>query len=273
MAGRVNSETAIGRKERRPIITLSTPSGAVQEPRHVPLFAQKCARCALPLLATDFVYRCLGSTYHTHCFACVYCGQQLKKGDQYLIIEGQIICRQDYELLLCNPAMTPGYYDPDATESNRKTPKRPRTILNSQQRRAFKASFEKSAKPCRKVREALAKETGLSVRVVQVWFQNQRAKMKKIQRKQELQKLHENRSSSNNNNNDKSAKSSDSERKSVDDAKSPTESLKSEDSDSEGEVFDQENGSEREPTDDKDLTNPIDKLYNMQTTYFAYTTA
>jgi LIM homeobox transcription factor 1 len=33
------------------------------------------------------------------------------------------------------------------------------------------------------VREALAKETGLSVRVVQVWFQNQRAKMKKLQRK------------------------------------------------------------------------------------------
>ena len=33
------------------------------------------------------------------------------------------------------------------------------------------------------MREALAKETGLSVRVVQVWFQNQRAKMKKLQRK------------------------------------------------------------------------------------------
>lgn len=33
------------------------------------------------------------------------------------------------------------------------------------------------------MREALAKDTGLSVRVVQVWFQNQRAKMKKIQRK------------------------------------------------------------------------------------------
>ncbi|XP_026684827.1 LIM homeobox transcription factor 1-alpha-like, partial [Diaphorina citri] len=41
--------------------------------------------------------------------------------------------------------------------------------------------------PCRKVREALAKDTGLSVRVVQVWFQNQRAKMKKIQRKAKQQ--------------------------------------------------------------------------------------
>ncbi|XP_048519129.1 LIM homeobox transcription factor 1-alpha-like [Dendroctonus ponderosae] len=66
----------------------------------------------------------------------------------------------------------------------RRGPKRPRTILTSAQRRQFKASFEVSPKPCRKVREALAKDTGLSVRVVQVWFQNQRAKMKKIQRKQ-----------------------------------------------------------------------------------------
>merc|ERR550525_170890 len=65
----------------------------------------------------------------------------------------------------------------------RRGPKRPRTILTAAQRRQFKASFEISPKPCRKVREALAKDTGLSVRVVQVWFQNQRAKMKKMQRR------------------------------------------------------------------------------------------
>lgn len=69
----------------------------------------------------------------------------------------------------------------------RRGPKRPRTILTSAQRRQFKASFEISPKPCRKVREALAKETGLSVRVVQVWFQNQRAKMKKLQRKAKIE--------------------------------------------------------------------------------------
>ncbi len=32
-----------------------------------------------------------------------------------------------------------------------KRPKRPRTILTTQQRRTFKASFEVSSKPCRKV--------------------------------------------------------------------------------------------------------------------------
>merc|ERR550517_2141970 len=70
----------------------------------------------------------------------------------------------------------------------RRGPKRPRTILTAAQRRQFKASFEISPKPCRKVREALAKDTGLSVRVVQVWFQNQRAKMKKMQRKAKNEK-------------------------------------------------------------------------------------
>lgn len=73
--------------------------------------------------------------------------------------------------------------DDNRPRDGRRGPKRPRTILTSAQRRQFKASFEVSPKPCRKVREALAKDTGLSVRVVQVWFQNQRAKMKKLQRK------------------------------------------------------------------------------------------
>lgn len=38
-------------------------------------------------------------------------------------------------------------------------PKRPRTILTTQQRRAFKASFEVSSKPCRKVTTLPSDET------------------------------------------------------------------------------------------------------------------
>jgi len=37
----------------------------------------------------------------------------------------------------------------------RRGPKRPRTILTSAQRRQFKASFEVSPKPCRKVRKLI----------------------------------------------------------------------------------------------------------------------
>ncbi|MBZ3878906.1 LIM homeobox transcription factor 1-alpha [Sciurus carolinensis] len=94
--------------------------------------------------------------------------------------------KSDEEESLCKSAPGTGK---GASEDGKdhKRPKRPRTILTTQQRRAFKASFEVSSKPCRKVRETLAAETGLSVRVVQVWFQNQRAKMKKLARRQQQQ--------------------------------------------------------------------------------------
>ncbi|TKR81684.1 hypothetical protein L596_015516 [Steinernema carpocapsae] len=235
---------------------------------HSQLFSAKCARCHGTLQPTDFVFRCMQNTYHAGCFSCVYCNQPLKKGDQYFFVEGQTICQQDYSLIICNqmpPVPLPdapygpisGFYDMDAVDVNRKTPKRPRTILNSQQRKAFKYAFEKSAKPSRKVREQLAKETGLSVRVVQVWFQNQRAKIKKQQRKQEDSKPN-------------GVHSTDSEGKSLDDSKSTCDSLKSdEEIDSDAEEFDLENVvEEREKSSElKDYT-PIEKLCNMQAVYF-----
>ncbi|CAG2171516.1 unnamed protein product [Oppiella nova] len=148
--------------------------------------------------------RALDHIYHINCFLCVGCGRQLQKGDQFVIRGGRLFCRPDFEkemaLLHLTNGHPPSENSPISANSGptgpvmngnsqrqdgRRGPKRPRTILTTAQRRAFKASFEISQKPCRKVRETLAKETGLSVRIVQVWFQNQRAKLKKIQRKQQ----------------------------------------------------------------------------------------
>ena len=70
---------------------------------------------------------------------------------------------------------------------SRRITKRPRTILNAVQRYDFREAFKLSQKPCRKVREHLASKTGLSVRVVQVWFQNERAKVKKMHRRSQQQ--------------------------------------------------------------------------------------
>nr|XP_032832429.1 LIM homeobox transcription factor 1-beta [Petromyzon marinus] len=172
------------------------------------LFVTKCSGCLEGIAPTELVMRALESVYHLGCFCCCVCDRRLQKGDEFVLKEGQLFCRSDYEkerdmLSSLSPAPSDSVKSEDEEGGVKaiggqshgknddgkeaKRPKRPRTILTTQQRRAFKASFEVSSKPCRKVRETLAAETGLSVRVVQVWFQNQRAKMKKLARRQSQQ--------------------------------------------------------------------------------------
>ncbi|KAI1718844.1 homeobox domain-containing protein [Ditylenchus destructor] len=174
----------------------------------------------------------------------------------------------------------------------KKLPKRPRTILNAQQRKAFKHAFDRGPKPSRKIREQLAKDTGLSVRVVQVWFQNQRAKMKKENRKQDNDKqCHSSASAASLT---VSTDSDGADGKS-DELKSPMSSTKSETSDSDTDNFDLELsrsnsnaemsktmgsfGGVTAPNSEHKSThlegnepsfNPIDNLYRMHHTYFSY---
>ncbi|XP_063037941.1 LOW QUALITY PROTEIN: LIM homeobox transcription factor 1-alpha-like [Melospiza melodia melodia] len=171
-------------------------------PDYERLFPRRCGRCLGALGRSERVLRVPGRVFHERCLRCGSCGRRLRSGDEFVLRDGRILCRGHAE-----PEPGPGATSPAAEDGARsedeegrdsrcsrnaggkdpKRSKRPRTILSSQQRRAFKASFEVSSKPCRKVRETLAAETGLTVRVVQVWFQNQRAKMKKIARRQQQQ--------------------------------------------------------------------------------------
>ncbi|XP_076019757.1 LIM/homeobox protein LMX-1.2-like [Genypterus blacodes] len=182
------------------------------------LFASKCNGCMEQIAPTELVMRAVQSVYHLSCFCCRVCERQLCRGEQFVLKEGQLLCKSDYE----REHKLPSTVSSDASDSDKsedegvevevkaekcpgsqgkdnydnkdpRRPKRPRTILTTQQRRVFKASFEVSSKPCRKVRETLAAETGLSVRVVQVWFQNQRAKIKKLARRQQQQQEHHNK--------------------------------------------------------------------------------
>ncbi|MGH0126112.1 UNVERIFIED_CONTAM: hypothetical protein FKN15_037293 [Acipenser sinensis] len=156
------------------------------------LFITKCSSCLKVVSPSEFIMRVLEHVYHVNCFCCCECERRLQRGDEFVLKEGQLLCRGDYEkeremLSAISPTPTEsvksdeeggGHAQGKGGEDSKdhKRSKRPRTILTTQQRRAFKASFEVSSKPCRKVRETLAAETGLTVRVVQVWFQNQRAK-------------------------------------------------------------------------------------------------
>lgn len=41
--------------------------------------------------------RTFDSVFHLKCFACVVCGGLLKKGEQYVVKQGQLFCLLDYE--------------------------------------------------------------------------------------------------------------------------------------------------------------------------------
>ncbi|XP_058459767.1 LIM homeobox transcription factor 1-beta isoform X2 [Malaya genurostris] len=192
----------------------------LQQQHHHQTMSRECYGCGERIAPNEMVMRAKNLVYHLNCFLCFTCNRPLQKGEPFSLRAGKLICQHDLEkdiynnLHTINPHHNPHHpYGEDdylleegiRSRDGRRGPKRPRTILTSAQRRQFKASFDVSPKPCRKVREALAKDTGLSVRVVQVWFQNQRAKMKKISRKNKTGQ--NNNSDNDKNNSDKDEKS------------------------------------------------------------------
>ena len=41
--------------------------------------------------------RALGKIFHLRCFMCVVCGHRLQKGEQFVMKDGHIYCRLDFE--------------------------------------------------------------------------------------------------------------------------------------------------------------------------------
>uniref|UniRef100_A0A3Q4GKS2 LIM homeobox transcription factor 1, beta a n=1 Tax=Neolamprologus brichardi TaxID=32507 RepID=A0A3Q4GKS2_NEOBR len=61
------------------------------------LFAVECSNCLGKIAPTEFVMRALDSVYHLSCFRCCVCQRQLSKGDEFVLKEGQLLCKTDYE--------------------------------------------------------------------------------------------------------------------------------------------------------------------------------
>lgn len=61
------------------------------------LFAAKCSGCMEKIAPTEFVMRALECVYHLSCFCCCVCERQLRKGDEFVLKEGQLLCKSDYE--------------------------------------------------------------------------------------------------------------------------------------------------------------------------------
>ncbi|BHF81269.1 hypothetical protein SprV_0702439900 [Sparganum proliferum] len=184
------------------------------------LYATKCATCKQPMLSHELCMRTrdpsgdggeAGLVHHVSCFVCSICSLPLAAGEPYTYhpTTGALVCKADFFRGLPRPAEAgagPASTDDRPAEGTvRKrhlmdsgplsssvstnfpagsagdlNAKRGRTTLSYEQRCRLQQVFDSDSRPPRKVREALARDMDLPVRVIQVWFQNQRAREKKL---------------------------------------------------------------------------------------------
>ncbi|NXE49421.1 LHX4 protein, partial [Casuarius casuarius] len=159
-------------------------------------FGTKCTACQQGIPPTQVVRKAQDFVYHLHCFACIICSRQLATGDEfYLMEDGRLVCKEDYETAKQNGRQR--RHEARARRHRRARlvravgsladdseagAKRPRTTITAKQLETLKNAYKNSPKPARHVREQLSSETGLDMRVVQVWFQNRRAKEKRLKK-------------------------------------------------------------------------------------------
>ncbi|XP_036211152.1 insulin gene enhancer protein ISL-2 [Myotis myotis] len=164
------------------------------------LFGVKCAQCRVGFSSSDLVMRARDSVYHIECFRCSVCSRQLLPGDEFSLREHELLCRADHGLLLeragagsprsPGPLPARGLHLPEPG-SGRQPALRPhahkpaekttrvRTVLNEKQLHTLRTCYAANPRPDALMKEQLVEMTGLSPRVIRVWFQNKRCKDKK----------------------------------------------------------------------------------------------
>ncbi|KAK8403393.1 hypothetical protein O3P69_000479 [Scylla paramamosain] len=160
---------------------------------YVRLFGAKCDKCGRMFEKTDMVMRARTKIYHLDCFRCSTCRKQLLPGDEFALREDGLYCRYDFDLfekkanaennnttnINNNNNELKGEGKPLRKERREGKATRVRTVLNEKQLHTLRTCYAANPRPDALMKEQLVEMTGLSPRVVRVWFQNKRCKDKK----------------------------------------------------------------------------------------------
>ena len=174
------------------------------------LCSPKCGSCEKDITYNELAVPLGDSRYHVGCVVCSACGKALQKGQKIAFVEGKLFCENDLpkeetnspsdvttvknDEVKKNAVKTASEnsdedeeMDEDKSGEEESNPKKknkgdrvPRTNITAKQKEVLKGTFRHTPKPNRLMREQMAKETGLTVRCIQIWFQNKRSKEKRL---------------------------------------------------------------------------------------------
>lgn len=150
----------------------------------------ECFKCNEDISLIENVRRNGNNVYHVQCFCCCICNSLLNTGDGYYTTkDNQIVCSRNHDKLLENGklllVLNACYIlKIILSENNDNEEKRCRSVISGSVLEALENVYRQTNKPSRHIREELSRQTGLEVRVVQVWFQNKRAKDKRMKQRQ-----------------------------------------------------------------------------------------
>uniref|UniRef100_A0A3B3ZUT3 Uncharacterized protein n=1 Tax=Periophthalmus magnuspinnatus TaxID=409849 RepID=A0A3B3ZUT3_9GOBI len=153
------------------------------------LFGIKCAKCNGRIRSDALVLRARGDVYHVECFRCSVCGRLPLPGDEVTVRGEELLC-PEHEAPE-EESLSPGAHGHGAngpgvrhtpvhhTRSSSEKSTRVRTVLNEKQLHTLRTCYNANPRPDALMKEQLVEMTGLSPRVIRVWFQNKRCKDKK----------------------------------------------------------------------------------------------
>ncbi|TKS73455.1 Insulin gene enhancer protein isl-2a [Collichthys lucidus] len=132
--------------------------------------------------------------WHAACLKCAECSQYLDETCTCFVRDGKTYCKRDYARLFgikcakCNMGFCSSdlvmrarenVYHMECFRCSSEKTTRVRTVLNEKQLHTLRTCYNANPRPDALMKEQLVEMTGLSPRVIRVWFQNKRCKDKK----------------------------------------------------------------------------------------------